>query len=350
MRRGLCHAILYSAAAGLGDELAHQRGPALPRFPFRGLRRRSPAEAISRAVGAATTGQHPLARVAALDCDGTALVPQLGFACAGPRERSSTGSRAGPRLIHAALAEPMGVDALGEAAEPPNRFPPDAVLQGRLGEAPHAYLSRPGASRRSGSGAGEARPTTVAAACGFAIKASRPLLPESLWRDPAAYRACAQTVPDRPGEAPVMMPPASGRRRRAEAEGCSDTRGAIWCARIPLAWQKLKSQRSSRRIAAAAGSDGELLRDRRRAAPSRPYRQPSDPRRRARGPANAHTAALGGAHEPPSRPAGSRPARSGDPGRLPRRAGESPDLRRPRPPRTQERTSTRRPRTEAYSA
>jgi AraC-like DNA-binding protein len=142
-----------------------------------------------------------LARDAALDAVVSALRPHLGR----PMRETGPGSApAGPvarrarDLLHSAMAEDPGADALAHSAGASDRFTLARAFRAAYGTSPHAYLVQlrlTEARRRLQRGQA---PAVVAADCGFADQSHfGRWFRRAYGLTPAAYRSCCTNVPDK---------------------------------------------------------------------------------------------------------------------------------------------------------
>ncbi|MDR3516196.1 MAG: AraC family transcriptional regulator [Azospirillaceae bacterium] len=154
--------------------------------------------AIRRACAILAEPDPDLLRTAALDRVMDLLRPHLGRP---PRPRTGGRdirvARRARALLHDAMTDDIGADALADAAGAGDRFHLARAFRAAYGTAPHAYLVQIRLlAARQKLAQGE-NPAAVAASCGFADQSHLGRwFRRAYGITPAAYRACCTGVPD----------------------------------------------------------------------------------------------------------------------------------------------------------
>lgn len=197
---GFSYSMLYLPMKWLKDHLGGGRDDGLG---FRATLGDDPrlGAAIRRTCDLLARPRERLARDAALDAVLLALAPHLGRpvpAVEPARSRAPAQiARRARDLLHAAMAEDPGADALARSAGAPDRFALARAFRAAYGTSPHAYLVQLRlAEARRRLQRGQA-PALVAADCGFADQSHfGRWFRRAYGLTPAAYRACCTGVPD----------------------------------------------------------------------------------------------------------------------------------------------------------
>ncbi|PWC36381.1 AraC family transcriptional regulator [Azospirillum sp. TSO35-2] len=197
---GFTYAMLYLPVPLLAARTDALRSllPQPPTLGFRDTLADDPglAAVIRSAFLALHGGEGRLARDLAIDALAARLAGHLADTPERPRGRTEPAAARARALLHARMAEDVGLDELASAAGV-DRFRLNRVFRDAFGLSPHAYLVRLRLrSARRGLAAGET-PAAVAAEVGFADQSHLGRwFRRAYGLTPAAYRDLCTNVPD----------------------------------------------------------------------------------------------------------------------------------------------------------